>query len=113
MARSHLETYIEIISLLEQKGPSNPLDIMSMTNLNSFVMKEKLGFLVKQGLMEEQTFGKGGTFFAVTQKDLIVGKCFQGQENTPLIVKEAQTMLYPFRNASFLQFNIRSTVFRN
>jgi hypothetical protein len=63
--------------------------------------------------VEEQTFGKDRTFFAVTQKGLNVKKYFQGQENTPLIVKEAQTMSYPFRNAAFPQFYIQSTVFRN
>ena len=58
MKPSHLETYIEIISLLERKGSSNLIDIRCTTNLNCYVIKENLVFLVKQGFVEEQTFGR-------------------------------------------------------
>jgi len=35
------------------------------------------------------------TFFAVTQKGLILRKYFQEKDNTPLIVKEAQNNAIP------------------
>lgn len=105
MTQSPLETYIEIINLLEREGPSNLIDIRDMTNLNCFSIKEKLGFLIKQGLVEEQTFGKARIFFAVTQKGLIVRKYFQGQENTPLIVTEDLKQRHtPLEKQLFLNF---------
>jgi predicted transcriptional regulator len=105
MTQSPLETYIEIINLLEREGPSNLIDIRNMTNLNCFSIKEKLGFLIKQGLVEEQTFGKARIFFAVTQKGLIVRKYFQGQENTPLIVTETLKQGHPpLEKQLFLNF---------
>ena len=96
MKRSHLETYVEIVSLLAQKGPLELTHIMDKVNLNCSVLKEDLGFLVKQGLVEERAFGKDRIFFAVTQRGINVLKYFLGLKVNHLIVEEARNIAIPF-----------------
>ena len=77
MRRSHLEIYVEIISLLAQQGPLKLTHIMYKANLNCSVLKEDLSFLVKQALVEERTIGKDRIVFAVTQRGINVLKYFR------------------------------------
>ncbi len=95
MKRSHLETYVEIVILLAQKGPLELIHIMHKTNLNCSVLEEDLGFLVKQGLVEERPFGKDRIFFAVTQRGINVLKYFSRLKVKHLIVEEARNIAIP------------------
>ncbi len=96
MKRSRLETYVEIVSLLAQKGPLKLTQIMYKANLNCSMLEEDLGFLVKQGLVEERTFGKDRIFFAVTQRGINVLKYFLRLKDKHLIVEEARNINIPF-----------------
>jgi predicted transcriptional regulator len=58
MKRSKLEMYVDIIQILAQKGPLKLSHVMYKANLNCVVLKESLGFLIRQGLVEEKTLGR-------------------------------------------------------
>jgi predicted transcriptional regulator len=96
MRRSHLEMYVEIISVLAQNGPLKLTLIMYKANLNCSVLKEDLGFLVKQGLVEERTIGKARIIFAVTQRGINVLKYFRELKQALPIVEEARNYAIPF-----------------
>ncbi len=112
MRRSHLEIYIEIISVLAQKGPLKLTPIMYKANLNCSVLKEDLNFLVKQGLVEERTIGKAKIVFAVTQRGINVLKYFRELKQSFQLLKKLETKLYPSRNAAFPQFCLKRPDFQ-
>jgi predicted transcriptional regulator len=90
MRRSHLEIYIEILTLLSQNGPQKRTHIMQKTNLNFKVLTENLSFLVKQALVEERNIGKAKEVFAVTQQGNNVVKFFSELNKTLPITEGAQ-----------------------
>lgn len=51
---SKLEMYIDILNVLEQKGPLRASHIMDEANLSRSILNGSLSFLLKQGLVEEQ-----------------------------------------------------------
>ena len=95
MRRSHLEKYIEIIGVLAQNGPLKLTPLTYKANLNCSVLKEDLNFLVKQGLVEERTFGKDRIVFSVTQRGINVLKYFQGLKQTLPNIEEARNYAVP------------------
>ena len=114
MRRSHLEIYVEIISVLAQKGPLKLTRIMYKANLNCTVLKEDLGFLVKRGLVEERTIGKAKTVFAVTQRGINVLKYFRELNQALSIVEEARNEALAILEMQFsLNFASIVCVFRN
>ena len=52
MRRSKLEMYIDVLTVLSQRGPLKLTHIMYKSNLNCSVLKGYLEFLIKQGLIE-------------------------------------------------------------
>lgn len=52
MRRSKLELDVEILKLLARKGPLQLNHLMSQGNVNCNILREHLGFLIKQGLIE-------------------------------------------------------------
>ncbi len=53
MRRSKIEMYIDILKVLANSGPSKMTHIIFESNFNDTMLKEYLGFLIKQGLVEE------------------------------------------------------------
>jgi len=92
MRRSHLERYVEIISILARYGPLKPTHIMYQANVNSVVLKEDLQFLVKQALIEEVTTGNGRIVFGVTQRGINVTKYFLDLKQTGPLIQEECTL---------------------
>ena len=90
MRRSHLETYVKIMSLLAQQGPLIQTQIVQKTNLDFDILRDYLRFLAKQTLVEERTIGKDRIVFAVTQRGIKVLKYFKEPQHTIPIVKKAQ-----------------------
>jgi predicted transcriptional regulator len=100
MRRSHLERYIDIISVLAQKGPLNVTLLIYKTDLKCSELKGGLDFLVTQGLVEERTIGKAKTVFAVTQRGINVVKYFQEFKQTLPIIDEVRDQATPFHECS-------------
>jgi predicted transcriptional regulator len=93
MRRSKLETYIDILKVLAQRGPLKLTHVMYKANVNCSVLKEYLGFLLNQGLVEERMAGKNRTVFAVTQRGITVLKYFRELKQVLPIVEEGRSRL--------------------
>jgi predicted transcriptional regulator len=76
LRRNKLEIYIDILFVLTQKGPLNLTHIRYEANVNSSILKEYLSFLIKQGLVEENTTGKKRVAFIITSHGIGVLKYF-------------------------------------
>jgi predicted transcriptional regulator len=89
--RSKLEMYVDILSVLSQRGPLKLTHVMYKANVNCSVLKEYLDFLIKQSLVEERTVGKRRVVFAVTQRGITVLKYFKELKQVLPIVEEARS----------------------
>jgi predicted transcriptional regulator len=76
MTRSKLETYLYVLKVLINNGPSKISRIAKISNLNSEVLTEYLDFLIKQNSVEERTFGSENAVFAITQHGTSLLKYF-------------------------------------
>jgi len=90
MRRSKLEMYIDILTVLAQKGPLKLTHVMYKSNVNCRVLKEYLDFLMKQGLVEERTLRKERVVYAVTQRGITVLKYFKELRQVLPIVEETR-----------------------
>ena len=77
MKRSKLETYIDIVNVLARNGPLKLTHVMYKANVNCNVLKGDLGFLIKQGLVEERTLTKERVVFTVTPRGITVLNYFR------------------------------------
>jgi len=64
MKRSKLEMNVEILKVLAQNGPLQLTHIMCQANVNGDTLKEYLGFLIKQGLIEEVVLEQNSMVYA-------------------------------------------------
>lgn len=90
MRRSKLEMYVDILSVLAQRGPLKLTHVMYKANVNCSVLREYLDFLLKQSLIEERTVGKRRVVFAITQRGITVLKHFRELKQVLPIVEEAR-----------------------
>jgi predicted transcriptional regulator len=91
--RSKLEMYVDILTVLAQRGPLKLTHVMYKANVNCSILKEYLDFLLKQGLVEERTIGKSRVVFAVTQRGITVLKYFKELKQVLPIVEEARSQV--------------------
>jgi predicted transcriptional regulator len=77
LKRSKLETYIDIVNVLARNGPMKLTHIMYKANVNCNVLKGDLGFLIKQGLVEERTIKRERVVFTSTQRGITVLNYFR------------------------------------
>jgi len=95
MRRSKLETYIAILNVLANKGPSKLTHIMYKANVNCMVLRENLDFLIKQKLIEEQAVQKARTVFVITQHGITVLKYFKELTKALPIIAETRHQTTP------------------
>lgn len=88
-ARSQLQTHIVILKVLAHLGPFKLRQMASEVDLNSHSLKAYLDFLIKQGMVEEQTIRRGSAVFAVTQRGINVLKFFKEYTQGISVVEEA------------------------
>ena len=87
--RSKLETHLDILKALATTAPLRLTQIEDQVKVNSKSLREKLDFLIKQGVVEQQTLKKASIVFAVTQRGIAVLKYFrQYPQEIPPILKE-------------------------
>lgn len=85
MRKSKLESYEEILGALIKK----PLTIDSIayeTNMHCDVLKRRLNFLIKNGLVEERDSGRK-TLFAITERGVAVFKTLNFQRYLEKLIK--------------------------
>jgi predicted transcriptional regulator len=95
LRRSKLEMYVDILSVLAQRGPLKLTHIMYKANVNCSALSEYLDFLLKQGLVEERNVKKNRIVYAVTQRGLTVIKSFRELKQALPIAEEDQRRLPP------------------
>jgi predicted transcriptional regulator len=88
MTRSKLETYLVVLKVLINNGPSKISRIAQIANLNSDVLTEYLDFLIKQSSVEERTFGSENTEFAITKHGVSLLKYFGQLKELSISEKE-------------------------
>lgn len=87
MRRSRFETYLDVLKVLINNGPSKITHIAYNSNINSDFLKEYLDFLITQRAVEERTIDSESSVFAITQHGINLLKYFW-QPELPLIEKE-------------------------
>ena len=87
MRRSRFETYLDVLKVLINNGPSKITHIAHNSNINSDLLEEYLDFLIKQRAVEERTIDSKSSSFAITQHGINLLKYFW-QPELPLIEKE-------------------------
>lgn len=66
--RSKLQIQINILTVLNQRGPSKITHIMYESNTNCGILKKNLTLLTKQELVEKKTTGKNRITYRITPK---------------------------------------------
>jgi len=81
--------YLDILGVLERSGELKLTHIMYETNVNCCILKEYLGFLMKQNLVaEERTAGRQRVVYSITQRGTTVLKYFRELKQALPIVNE-------------------------
>jgi len=91
LRRSKLEMYVDILKVLARSGPLKLTHIMYKANVNCSVLKEYLGFLIANNLVEEKTVGKKRIVYAITERGITVLKYFRELKTVLPIIEEART----------------------
>ena len=94
MRRSKIETYVDILKVLTQKGPLKLTHIMYKANLNCSALIQYLDFLTKQGLVEERTVGGNNVVYACTARGKKILKSFR-ELNQALPIIEGENKNLP------------------
>jgi predicted transcriptional regulator len=82
--------YVDILSVLAQRGPLKLTHVMYKANVNCNILKEYLDFLIEQKLVEERSTGKLRVVYAVTQRGITVLRQFKELKEVLPIVVEAR-----------------------
>jgi predicted transcriptional regulator len=81
MRRSKLEVQIDILKVLARHGPLKLTHVMYKANVNCSVLKQYIGFLIQQNLIEEQPVGKKSArtrvVYTITERGRTVLKYFK------------------------------------
>ena len=96
MRRSKLETYVDILNVLAQRGPLKVTHIIYEANVNGSVLKEYLSFLIKQGLIEERVAGKSSVVYANTARGTSVLKFFREMNKVLTVIEEGKILPAPY-----------------
>jgi predicted transcriptional regulator len=86
MRKSKLESYEDTLEALVNK-PLTADQIAYETNMNCTILKQRLDFLVKNSLVEEQELGKT-TQYAITEGGIAVSKILSYQRHLGKIVNK-------------------------
>jgi len=95
MRRSKLEMYVDILNVLNHRGPLKLTHIMYKANVNCSILNEYLDFLIKQGLVEKRIIKKERIVFAVTQRGINVLKYFRELKLILPIIEEPRRQTTP------------------
>jgi len=76
MERSKLEKYVDILKIVAQSGPLKISNVACKTNIGSSTLKKYLGFLLAQGLVNEQKMSQHIIVYSITQRGINVLEFF-------------------------------------
>jgi predicted transcriptional regulator len=90
--RSKLQIQINILTVLNQRGPSKITHIMYESNTNCGILKKNLTFLTKQELVEKKTTGKDRIAYRITPKGTSMLSTFK-EFKQMLLVEETPNLI--------------------
>lgn len=95
MRKSKLELHINILSMLAENEGLNLPHLMSKSNVEYSELKEQLGFLMQNGLVEVKTLKNGETAYFITARGTEILRSFSEIKQVfPLV--EAENKQAPF-----------------
>ena len=80
--------YVDILKVLVHWGPLKLTHVMYKANVNFSVLNEYLGFLIKQGLVEEKILSRERKIYVITQRGVTVLKYSRELREVLPIVEE-------------------------
>jgi IclR helix-turn-helix domain. len=86
--RSKLEIHLDILKALATTAPLMLTQIEDQVKLNRSSLREKLGFLIKQEVVEQQTIEKTNIVFAITERGIAVLKYFKQYPQKTHVLEE-------------------------
>lgn len=92
---SKLEMYVDILNVLEQKGPQKASHILLEMKVNTAVLKGGLDFLIKQGLIEESAIEENGAIYINTPRGSAVVKFFTELDRTLSVKDNCEGKILP------------------
>ena len=90
--RSKLQIQINILAVLNQRGPLKITHIMYESNTNCGILKKNLTFLTKQELVEKETNGKDRSAYRITPKGTSMLSTFK-EFKQMLLVEETPNLI--------------------
>jgi len=85
MRKSKLESYEDILEALVSKNLTTD-QIASEINVNCTILRQRLDFLIKNSLVEEQELGARATLYTITERGMAVLKALNFQKHLSKIV---------------------------
>ena len=76
MAQTKLETYVDILKTLANRGPLKNSVLAGELKIDAREMKRYLSFILKQGLVDESRVGNQRAVYSVTRRGIAVLRCF-------------------------------------
>jgi predicted transcriptional regulator len=83
--------YVDILKVLVHLGPQNLFHLMKKTNIGCIVLKAQLDFLVTQGFVDEQLFGRQKGIYSITLRGVTVLKYFKVLKQELPIIKKTRS----------------------
>jgi len=80
--------YLDILKVLSGSGQLKISHIMYETNVNCYVLKGYLDFLMKQNLVEKRNVGRQRAVYSITQRGITVLEYFRELKQALPIVDE-------------------------
>ena len=91
MLKTKLEMYVGVLKILAQNDSVKTGNIEYRLNLSNDELKIYLGFLLKQGLVDEQKLSNTRVAYLITQRGIGVIKFFKELKQELPITKEIST----------------------
>jgi predicted transcriptional regulator len=99
MRRSKLETNVDILKILAQRGSLKLTHLMYKANLNGDVLGKDVVFLIKQGLIEKRNVGGGRLVYSITHEGLTLLKSWKEFEQLLPTIENENEVKPLFRNS--------------
>jgi predicted transcriptional regulator len=88
MRRSKLEVHVDILEVLVHWGPLKLTHVMYKVNVNCSVLEGYFELLIRRGLVEVKSVGKGHRVYVITQRGVSVLKQFRELREVLPIVED-------------------------
>ena len=93
-----MEMEVDILKMLDQKGPLRLTHLMYKTNVNCDELTKDLVFLIKQGLIQKRLVGNGRQVYSITGLGLTLLKSWKELKQLLPAIEDENEVKPLFRN---------------